>query len=103
MDSRPNSVSCCRVCRHYSPTGRRGGGCQLLGVPVRSQWSACHMALPPFAPTWENRSHEEMAGLVSQTVNLNLELTAAQENILVSQPLSLGQSSAPRKVSIPVH
>lgn len=34
--------------------GRRGGLCQQLGVPVSSSWKACSLALPPFAPSWEN-------------------------------------------------
>jgi len=44
----------CRSCRFYTPEGRRGGNCQQLGVPVRSGWSACSLALPPFAPSWES-------------------------------------------------
>ncbi|MGL5058645.1 MAG: hypothetical protein ACRC62_01590 [Microcoleus sp.] len=47
-------TSACRHCRHYTPEGRRGGLCQQLGVPVQSQWSACSLAAPPFAPSWEN-------------------------------------------------
>lgn len=49
-----NSVtSACRSCRYYTPEGRRGGNCQQLGVPVRSSWKACSLAIPPFAPSWE--------------------------------------------------
>lgn len=44
----------CRHCRYYSPEGRRGGICQKLMTPVESNWKACSLALPPFAPTWEN-------------------------------------------------
>jgi hypothetical protein len=47
-------TSACRVCRYYQPEGRRGGTCQQLGVPVRASWKACSLALPPFAPSWEN-------------------------------------------------
>lgn len=46
-------TSACRACRYYRPEGRRGGLCQQLGVPVRGSWSACSLALPPFAPSWE--------------------------------------------------
>jgi hypothetical protein len=28
--------------------------CQQLGVPVKSGWKACSLALPPFAPSWES-------------------------------------------------
>ena len=44
----------CRHCRFYLPEGRRGGNCQRLGAPVQSNWKACTLALPPFAPSWEN-------------------------------------------------
>ncbi|KAF3889061.1 MULTISPECIES: hypothetical protein [Nostocales] len=47
-------TSACRYCRHYQPEGRRGGVCQQLGAPVRGDWKACSLALPPFAPSWEN-------------------------------------------------
>lgn len=42
----------CRFCRNFIPEGRRGGICQQLGVPVRSNWKACSIALPAFAPSW---------------------------------------------------
>ncbi|MBO0348544.1 hypothetical protein J0895_05370 [Phormidium pseudopriestleyi FRX01] len=46
--------SSCRHCRFYTPEGRRGGNCQQLGVLVRGGWKACSLALPPFAPSWED-------------------------------------------------
>ena len=45
------STSTCRHCRSYEPDGRRGGSCQLLGVPVESSWKACNFASPPFENT----------------------------------------------------
>ena len=27
--------------------------CQLLGVPVQGSWKACTLAIPSFAPSWE--------------------------------------------------
>nr|WP_290223289.1 hypothetical protein [Trichocoleus desertorum] len=47
-------TSACRHCRYYTPEGRRGGSCQQLNVPVRGAWKACSLAIPPFAPSWEN-------------------------------------------------
>lgn len=47
-------ASACRYCRFYKTEGRRGGLCQQLGVPVRGTWKSCSLALPPFAPSWEN-------------------------------------------------
>ncbi|HEY9835908.1 MAG TPA: hypothetical protein V6D27_03365, partial [Vampirovibrionales bacterium] len=29
------------------------GNCEQLGVQVRGAWKACSLALPPFAPSWE--------------------------------------------------
>lgn len=45
------STSACRHCRFYEPEGRRGGSCQMLGVPVQSSWKACSFASPPFDTT----------------------------------------------------
>ena len=45
------STSACRHCRFYEPEGRRGGSCQMLGVPVQSGWEACTFASPPFDTT----------------------------------------------------
>ena len=45
------ATSACRYCRFYNPEGRRGGSCQMLGVPVQSNWKACSLASPPFETT----------------------------------------------------
>lgn len=45
------STSACRYCRFYEHQGRRGGSCQMLGVPVQSSWKACTFASPPFDST----------------------------------------------------
>lgn len=42
------ATSQCRLCQHYQPQGRRGGTCQLLAVPVESNWKACAFGLPLF-------------------------------------------------------
>jgi hypothetical protein len=55
-------VSSCRACRYYAHEGRRGGFCQQLGAPVSSQWKACSLAFPAFAPSWEH-----LEGLVNLT------------------------------------
>lgn len=47
-------TSACRYCRYYTPEGRRGGMCQLLGAQVHGGWNACHLAIPAFAPSWED-------------------------------------------------
>ncbi len=47
-------VSACRYCRYYKSEGRRGGTCQLLDASVHGGWKACALAIPAFAPSWEN-------------------------------------------------
>jgi hypothetical protein len=60
-------TSACRYCRFYRPEGLHRGACQQLGVSVHSEWTACQLALPAFASTWENA--EELA-----TANWQVEL-----------------------------
>jgi hypothetical protein len=49
MSSADPRISNCRHCQHYQLQGRRGGLCQKLNVAVRSEWSACSLALPAFS------------------------------------------------------
>jgi len=53
---RVQALSTCYLCGNYIHTGRRGGHCKLLNVEVQSNWSACSLAMPPFAPSWETRT-----------------------------------------------
>ena len=53
MEPIKSLTSACRYCRYYKTEGRRGGLCQQLGAPVQGSWSACSLAIPPFAPSWE--------------------------------------------------
>ena len=53
MKSSDPLVSACRHCRYYMPEGRRGGHCSQLSVSVRGSWTACSLARPVFAPTWD--------------------------------------------------
>lgn len=46
----------CRFCQFYQHQGRQGGYCQKLATPVQSHWRSCPLALPPFAPSWEDQS-----------------------------------------------
>ena len=46
-------TSACGHCRHYTPEGRRGGVCALLGGPVQGHWKACALAVSPFRSSWE--------------------------------------------------
>jgi hypothetical protein len=54
MKQMKSLTSACKYCRYYKLEGRRGGFCQQLGAPVRGNWKACSLAIPPFAPSWEN-------------------------------------------------
>jgi hypothetical protein len=60
------TLSTCYFCCHYIHTGRRGGHCQLLNVEVHSHWSACSLAMPPFAPSWETSTNPELLVSTSQ-------------------------------------
>jgi hypothetical protein len=68
MQTSSSVVSSCRYCQYYRLEGRRGGQCQQLGVSVQGGWKACQLAIPPFAPSWENLDEivawqQEAAGL----------------------------------------
>ncbi|WP_071599800.1 hypothetical protein [Mastigocladopsis repens] len=65
MKQMKSLTSACKYCRYYKPEGRRGGVCQQLGAPVRGNWKACALAIPPFAPSWE--SLEEVWSLPNTT------------------------------------
>ena len=71
-------ISACRHCRHYTPEGRRGGICDLLSVPVQSQWKACSLSVSPFGPSWENI--EEIELWQEQTVIQEPVVTVAERN-----------------------
>ncbi len=45
LNSQP---SACHNCRFYKPLGRRGGTCEILGVPVQGKWTCCSLAVHPF-------------------------------------------------------
>lgn len=47
--SRLLNLSCCCLCKHYQLTGRRGGFCEKLNVPVKGTWTTCSLAESPFA------------------------------------------------------
>jgi hypothetical protein len=52
MKSSDFLTSACRLCRYYSPEGRRGGHCSQLNVSVQGSWNACTLAMPVFEPKW---------------------------------------------------
>lgn len=70
-------TTACRLCRHYTPEGRRGGVCQQLNVSVQSHWKACSLAVSPFGPSWENI--EEISLWQEQTLTLQEPAFAAVE------------------------
>jgi hypothetical protein len=74
-------TSVCRYCRFYRPDGLRGGACEQLGVSVHSDWTACQLALPAFASTWNNA--EELA-TANWQVDLPQVITAKEQITTVS-------------------
>jgi hypothetical protein len=76
------STSACRFCRFYTPEGRRGGSCQILGVTVQSSWKACSLASPPFETTLkklEDIFHLETA--VNRESNLKISIPTSEIKI----------------------
>ena len=63
--------------------------CQQLGVPVRGGWRACSLALPPFAPSWENIDglHEQKL-LLEEALSVNCLMSGVQakSEIMASIP-----------------
>lgn len=90
------STSACQFCRYYQLEGRRGGMCQQLGVPVKANWKACSLALPPFAPSWE--SFDQIWLDDQRMLREELAVTCSQ-----SHPQPTGstkvQASTPEKVT----
>jgi hypothetical protein len=85
-------TSACRHCRHYTPEGRRGGVCDLLSVPVQSQWKACSLAVSPFGPSWENIAE---IGLWQETVTLGeAAVTVSERNSCQLTGTTLTEKSA---------
>lgn len=90
----------CRSCRFYTPEGRRGGHCQQLGVPVRGGWSACSLALPPFAPSWE--SLEELLGWQKEVLMLQEVLPLESSQLEEAQPLSTATCKSSEIEALPL-
>ena len=82
-------ASACRYCRYYNLEGRRGGMCKQLGVPVRGGWRACSLALPPFAPSWENIDGlvREQKLLLEETLSVNCLMSSANAKAEVKASL----------------
>lgn len=72
-------TSACRYCRYYKLQGRRGGTCEILGGSVQGSWTACRLAVPAFAPSWE--ALEEMMLLAdSKPESQNVRTICVLEN-----------------------
>ena len=87
------STSACRHCRFYKSEGRRGGSCQMLGVPVQSSWKACNLASSPFdntlkkledifqldTPTEIESSHTISSQVAKVEIDKNLQTTLSRK------------------------
>ena len=87
MRTPASSVSNCRSCRYDTPEGRRGGHCQQLGAPVCSQWKACSLAFPPFAPSWEHL--EDFVSLSSDDAILHDAMFVKADSSTVQSPIAV--------------
>lgn len=76
-------TSACRLCRHYQPQGRRGGTCEQLGVPVRANWQACSLAIPPFTTSWEKMAviWQDDTQLIEETFSVSCSLDSSQPEV----------------------
>lgn len=64
MQSLNTTVSACKYCQYYKPTGRRGGNCEMLGVSVQGGWKGCHLGTTPFSAGYETyESYEKNCDL----------------------------------------
>jgi len=99
MKTSSSSISSCRHCQFYLPEGRRGGVCKKLNVSVKSRWTACNLATPPFATTWKELEsiaiwkqkvliQEEVALAVEATLNADLLEENCPVVMMVSPRLS---------------
>jgi hypothetical protein len=96
MDDSPHNISACRRCFHYHSEGRRGGYCQLLGVPVQGAWDACSMARPQFLSVSVTTALEDAEPVMQrsplaipepQPVALLLEMFVAKEEPVEQEPV----------------
>jgi hypothetical protein len=44
------TISVCRNCLFFQPTGRYSGNCQRLDIAVERDWLICPLSLPAFNP-----------------------------------------------------
>ena len=73
--------------------------CQQLGVPVKANWKACSLALPPFAPSWE--SFEQIWLDEQHMLREELAVTCSQSNSQPTHPVK-HQGSTPEKLTTQV-
>ena len=86
-------TSACGHCRHYTPEGRRGGVCALLGGFVQSHWKACSLAISPFGTSWEKI--EEIGLWQEQTLTLQeATVTLSDRNACQLRATTLTEKSA---------
>ena len=79
METIRSLASACRYCRYYKPEGRRGGVCHQLGAPVQGKWTACSLAVPPFAPSWEGLEDVWQMSETTKAFSPNLDKVTAED------------------------
>ncbi len=98
MEPIKSLTSACKYCRYYNPEGRRGGVCQQLGAPVQGSWSACSLAVSPFAPSWEGFEEVWHMSETQTAIGSSLNPTALA-NVKAS---STGNCKQPEQIPVPV-
>lgn len=94
------SASSCRLCSYYYPQGRRGGECQLLGVPVKGCWAACNLATYPFAtaPSLESTLEPTLESNIvylEQALSLDCETGAIHDGEPIAPTVQQDSCSLP--------
>lgn len=84
MDTRPCQPLRCSRCRCYTPEGRRGGYCSLLGAPVQGGWDACSLAVPVFMASIPELDPLE---LLPQPIEIHFPEPPLAPEPLLSHPL----------------
>lgn len=73
MSIKKNGIARCGSCRFYTLTGRRGGECSQLSVPVQSAWKACCLAQSPFQSVAEISDPDQQLAKLSMETRVMLE------------------------------
>ncbi|NJL48477.1 MAG: hypothetical protein HC929_14615 [Leptolyngbyaceae cyanobacterium SM2_5_2] len=101
MKSVRSQILCCSRCRYYTPEGRRGGQCGMLGVPVQGRWNSCSLSMPVFVTPLPEISPLEF---LPQSIEIHLpepvEIAATASAVSTPAANEPVQSGAPSSLAV---